>query len=989
MIRIYSYKVNSSCTQTGAETLKTIVNYEKMLKEDISKEKRKKTMNSFDYDNNNNNNNVDSNNISSNINCIEEVKNDDSNNSSNCKSSSSIALNIQAQFNLDKVKSIPLSLNELQLIKSSLKHNFLLNELSAPMLEQLINQLVVFCINEGEILYKEGYDGYFFFIVKTGKYKVITHTNNNNNTSNTSCNDNVIYSKGDCFGEDALLNMTTRQHTVQCIQSGELFLLNAKTFRDTVYTMNKLDYKERKDFLKLVHTFRYIEDSELDQVSGCLLKCDYIQGKTIARKGDNIDTIIIVLDGVLECIDDKGNIIMEIHSHEYIGEYFCIGDSKWKWNVITKHNVKCYILLNKDLEKTFGKDEWESKVIYALCKEAFERSKVFKYVLINVCNIFTDIVKEFKVKQYKPGNVIIHSSLSNNVDTKKIVILANGGIITMNKHKIASKDDIILEEWVTSPSKALPNDIVVSGVDNVITLEIALTKVITMMNSTLHKSKSFIHSNNMCMSMSICSVLSHSINTLHPIDELLDFYERLFHLKQLGIFKNISDKKLLQIGMLMSKRIYDKNVTVITMNAPVEYLYLLINGHISIYNANNKKIREYRDATCFGEVGLVKHTSHTATVITNTQSVVYLLSKQNFEAIVDNNMLTYIHNRIDLMDTANVELNDLYYIKKLGEGKFGQVYLVHDCKNVYAIKTVNKLLAQKKKMLTKYFIKERNVLLSLDFPFIIKLIKTFQNNDYVFYLMEYINGCEMSKILNNRDESALRNYNHTQFYIANILLVINYLHNKRIAHRDIKADNIMVDESGYLKLIDFNTCVEINDLTATIVGTPHYMAPELLLGQGYSFSVDYWSIGVLAYKVYFGYYPFGNGMSDPMDVYQDIVKKELFVASSANEAFSCFVKKLLNKQPLERLCKFDVIKSQKFFCNFEWDELLDKKLSSPVEPNYDTLIDKDELIRNKDMKFIDVLKQFDPTNITISSIGGISNANHINNITYERWADEF
>ena len=176
-------------------------------------------------------------------------------------------------------------------------------------------------------------------------------------------------------------------------------------------------------------------------------------------------------------------------------------------------------------------------------------------------------------------------------------------------------------------------------------------------------------------------------------------------------------------------------------------------------------------------------------------------------------------------------------------------------------------------ILIKYFLKERSILLKLDHPLVVKLVKTMKNDNYIFYLMEYVNGIVLSKYLENRLENRIRNKYETQFYLASILLVVDYLNSKNIAHRDLKPDNTMIDEKGYLKVIDFGTAVIIKDFTSTITGTPHYIAPEVLLGRGYSFSADYWSIGILAFEIYFNYYPFGNKATDPMEVYKDVIKK--------------------------------------------------------------------------------------------------------------------
>ena len=872
------------------------------------------------------------------------------NESKSFKSSFKIALD-------QEKKSLPLSPEEVNLIKHALKNNYLFSELSTQIIEQIVSHLVILCINSGESLYKEGDEGYFFFIIKKGRFKSI---------SSSSSNDQIIYlTQSDTFGEDALLNMSTRSTTVNCVEDGELYPLDAQIFRNTVYTINKLDYKERMHFLKLIPMFRWIDDNELNNLSDCLIKCEYNENKIIIRQGTKGESMFIVVEGYLESVQGD-EIISTIGPQEYTGDSYFFSREYWPCDLKTKTKVTCYTLLHSDIIRYIG-DDFCKKFILAVCKEAISRSQMFKYLLGNVENVLYKFVNCFQMKKYEhEKEVIINKDYS---PPDKIIIIFCGKVFydnNLNK-EIGGRGDLLAEDFILNQSKISHN--IVRGKQSVITIEANINDIIPIISK---------------------SILNNQPGDSSPLSSnlsiLLDFYERISHLKQIQIFKNISDSKLLQIGKLMIKKKYNKGDVIIQENTEGKYIFFLYKGKVHILNNRGKKIREYQDCVCFGEISLLTNKPHTATVVATDAAYTSLLAKQDFDIILDNNMLTYLTNKINLMDNSLLVLGDLYYVAKLGEGKFGHVSLVHDCKNVYAIKAVNKILAQKKKMLTKYFIKERNILLSIDYPFIIKLVKTFQNPDYVFYLMEYVRGYEMSTLLNKRNEKDLRNRVHTQFYIASVLLIVNYLHSKKIAHRDIKAENIMIDENGYVKLIDFNTCVEIKDLTATIAGTPHYMAPELLLGKGYNFSVDYWSIGILAYKIYYGYFPFGNNMSDPMDIYQDILKKELAIPYNSNETFTNFIKKILNKHPRERLCNFEQIKAHSFFFEFNWDELVDMKMTPPFEPT--VKFDIEECLNNKKQKYVDMIKQLEMESFSTSTLKDISTSN-INNPENNEWAKDF
>ena len=299
--------------------------------------------------------------------------------------------------------------------------------------------------------------------------------------------------------------------------------------------------------------------------------------------------------------------------------------------------------------------------------------------------------------------------------------------------------------------------------------------------------------------------------------------------------------------------------------------------------------------------------------------------------IDDKNIKNFLIKKLSLQDTS-ITLSDLHYIKFLGKGKFGSVSLVHNKKNIYAIKAISRRSVDKQKILAKYFVNERRIMLSLDHPFIVKMVKSMKNSFYCFLLIEYVNGKNLDEYLSSR--VVKKNIYETQFYIGSMLLMLDYLQKKLIAHRDIKPSNIMIDSNGYLKMIDFGTAKVLTDYTSTVIGTPHYIAPEILQGKGYSLSCDFWSVGICMYEIFYGMYPFGHYANEVIEIYKEILHKEFFFPSENIKYANVnkLISNLLVKKVNMRECNITNLKEKPFFKEFDFDQLIDFKLTPPYVP---------------------------------------------------------
>ena len=190
-------------------------------------------------------------------------------------------------------------------------------------------------------------------------------------------------------------------------------------------------------------------------------------------------------------------------------------------------------------------------------------------------------------------------------------------------------------------------------------------------------------------------------------------------------------------------------------------------------------------------------------------------------------------------------------------------------------------------------------------------------------------------------------------------MILDYLNKNHIIHRDIKPSNILINKNGYYKITDFGTSKIIKDFTFTSLGTPNYMAPEILIGKGYSYPADYFSFGVCLFFMYYGKYPFGEGKKEIMDIYDDILHKNIvFPNNESNvENLNNFISNLLNKNPINRPCSLYRIKNFNFFNKFEWNLLETFKMKPPFKLKNSEIKNENNCLKNKRTLFLDFISK--------------------------------
>ena len=435
-----------------------------------------------------------------------------------------------------------------------------------------------------------------------------------------------------------------------------------------------------------------------------------------------------------------------------------------------------------------------------------------------------------------------------------------------------------------------------------------------------------------------CAEISkHTIEALlnGTYNEIVLENEFIKVLNAIPILSGINEDLLRKISKSSKLQKYEDNEIIFNQDTYGNEFYIVHSGEVEII-IDGKYARTMIKDSYFGEKSFIQNEPRTATAISKGSSSLFVLTREVFESIIGNDTHNQIITRMHLQDDS-IELEDLSIIKPIGKGMFGNVFLViHKTTRIlYALKTI--LFSEIKRLNIKKNIKKsENVLLQIESPLIMKLIKTLTDNERMYFVLEYIPGITLLK----STQRCRPNSSQIIFFISNIILMFKHLHSRNIVYRDLKPENIMIDSKGYLKLIDFDTASIVKDRCYTVAGTPHYMAPEMIRGDGYHLSVDYWSLGVLFYELLYDYLPFGQEYDDPLEVYHAILTDNIVYRSKFN-MYQKILESLMERNPGHRT-DYKKLMEDELFSSVQWDSIFLKKyipsfIPKIIEETYDNL----------------------------------------------------
>uniref|UniRef100_A0A452IYZ0 Ribosomal protein S6 kinase n=1 Tax=Gopherus agassizii TaxID=38772 RepID=A0A452IYZ0_9SAUR len=276
-------------------------------------------------------------------------------------------------------------------------------------------------------------------------------------------------------------------------------------------------------------------------------------------------------------------------------------------------------------------------------------------------------------------------------------------------------------------------------------------------------------------------------------------------------------------------------------------------------------------------------------------------------------------------------------LKVLGQGSFGKVFLVKkisgsDARQLYAMKVLKKAtLKVRDRVRTKM---ERDILVEVNHPFIVKLHYAFQTEGKLYLILDFLRGGDLFTRLS---KEVMFTEEDVKFYLAELALALDHLHSLGIIYRDLKPENILLDEEGHIKLTDFGLSKESIDhekKAYSFCGTVEYMAPEVVNRRGHTQSADWWSFGVLMFEMLTGTLPFqGKDRKETMTM---ILKAKLGMPQFLSPEAQSLLRMLFKRNPANRLGAgpdgVEEIKRHLFFSTIDWNKLYRREIHPPFKP---------------------------------------------------------
>lgn len=799
------------------------------------------------------------------------------------------------------------------LIKDGMKHDRVLSNLNDTSLDMIYKTMEYFEYAHGETIMSQGDPGSYFFVIEAGSVEIFV----SGRLVNT-------LRRGHAFGGLALLYRCQRNATAVAQGATRLWGVSHSAFRGALDEAMKERAIENRAFIQRISMFDGLPANQKALLGEGLFTEAFAAGAQVVTEGADAMAIYFVKQGNLSVvagalIDRKGklksgSVLARLGPGDSFGANTVLNGKAWTSTVIADTQCELRSLSVEHLRDSLGEflsERLELNFIVVALRKSAVMSQFSSTQRAS-------ILEAMGTQSFAAGEVLEVELRFAVVVDGEISGTHNGQAVRISRGQWFEEDALLQtrRDSQFNTSRQGNTQHLVAGEAGARVAVLTKDVMVMLLNDM-------------------------GITAIGSAKEASDYTQKMLLLGKVPLFRHISHDQLHHLIDSMVLQRYEKDAHVIVQGEMGSSFYIISYGTVEVF-IDGKSVRNIGKTAYFGERALLFDEPRTATIrVTSSFAELWSIEKARFCQVLTEPLQEEFERRIKLQDT-NIKAVDLHGVKIIGNGTTGVVSLVKHRRSGmrYALKRVQIRAGRKPDETAR----EIDILGSNDHPFVITLVKTFETKAAIYILTELITGGELHAAM--RQLQTVMSRAQARFYIASLVLVLESLHDRNIVYRDLKPENVMLDANGYLRVIDFGISKRLdedNGRTFTMIGTPHYMAPEVMLQAGYGLEVDLWSLGIMVYEFVCGCLPFGHELETPDEVCHAVLNEHLsFPREYRDLVGKDLMGELLSRRPQQRIgmgiTGYSDLKKHVFFKETSmgqsdvFQKILGRELKAPLIP---------------------------------------------------------